>query len=90
MADWTITATTIYCDAVDDAVTLIVNKDGAAKCTGYNKYFKPDKQAAKSIKIRSQRSGRQLECEGMACHRVIQCTDKLFAGEAGRSQEPQP
>ena len=35
MVDWQVTATTIYCDAVDDDVTLLVYKDGSAKCTGY-------------------------------------------------------
>ena len=90
MADWTITATTISCDAVDEEVTLIIDKDGMAKCTGYNRYFKPDKDTARSLKTRSQRSGRQLKCEGLECHRVTQYKENLFAGEAGGSQGRQP
>ena len=38
MTDWEITATTVYCDAVDDEVTLIVYRDGTIKCTGHQKY----------------------------------------------------
>jgi hypothetical protein len=90
MSGWVITATTIYCDAVDDEVTLIIDKDGVAKCTGYNKYFKPNKETAKSLIYKSQRSGRQLRCEGLECHRVSQYTDKLFAREAEPGQEHQP
>ena len=82
MADWVVTATTIYCDAVDDEVTLIINKDGTSKCTGYQKYGKPDKQTSKAIKIKSKQSGKQLRCEGPECHRVTQYRDKLFTEEA--------
>jgi hypothetical protein len=31
VGDWQITATTIYCDAVDDDVTIIVYKDWSTK-----------------------------------------------------------
>jgi hypothetical protein len=76
MADWVLTATTIYCDAVDDEVTLLAYKDGTLKCTGYDKYGKPGKETARGIKIRSQQSGKQLECAGLQCHRLIQYRDK--------------
>jgi hypothetical protein len=32
MVDWQITAATIYCDDVDDEVTVIVNRDGSVRC----------------------------------------------------------
>lgn len=83
MADWMITATTIYCDAVDDEVTLIAHRDGVLKCTGYDRYSKADKETVKSIKIRSKQLGKQLECEGLACQRVTQYRDKLFTEGAG-------
>jgi hypothetical protein len=38
MVDWEITATTIYCKAVDDEVTLLVSADGTCRCTGRQKY----------------------------------------------------
>ena len=79
MVKWVITATTIYCDAVDDEATLMVYKDGMAKCTGYKKYGKPDKEAAKLLKIKSRRSGKQLGCTGPECHRLTQYRDRLMA-----------
>jgi hypothetical protein len=86
MADWVITATTIYCDAVDDEVTLIVHGDGGLKCTGYDKYGTADKGTVKSIKIRGKQLGKQLGCEGLECHRVAQYRDKLFTKEAGAKE----
>jgi hypothetical protein len=83
MADWVVTATTIYCDAVDDEVTLIVSRDGTLKCTGYQKYSKPDKETARALKVKGKRSGKQPRCEGLECKRATQYRDKLFNGEAG-------
>ena len=37
MPGWQITAKTIFCDAVDDEVTVMVYKDGSTRCTGYKK-----------------------------------------------------
>ena len=54
MVDWQITATTIYCDAVDDEVTLGVYKDRSTKCTSYEKYGAPDKDTAKVMKKKSK------------------------------------
>ena len=81
MLNWQVTATTIYCDAVDDEVTILVYKDKSTKCTGYQKYREPDKETAKVIKKKSKQLKRQLECEGPECYRVIQYRDKLFAEE---------
>ncbi len=41
---WQLTAITIYCDAVDDEVTIILHKDGAITCTDYRKYTEPSKE----------------------------------------------
>ena len=83
MVNWMVTATTVYCDAVADEVTVIADKDGALKCTGYTKYYKPDKETSKSIRAKSKQLGKQLECEGLDCYRVTQYQDKLQA-EAGK------
>ncbi|MFQ6122963.1 MAG: hypothetical protein ACE5LA_07925 [Dehalococcoidales bacterium] len=87
MVNWQVTAATIYCDAVDDEVTLIVYKDKSVKCTGYKKYAEPDKETAKVIERKSKQSGRWLECEGLGCHRVIQYRDKLFAEETKKEAQ---
>ena len=84
MVNWQLTATTIYCDAVDDDVTLMVYKDGSAKCVGYKKYREPSKEISKLVKGKSNQLGRKLECEGPECWRVIQYRDNLFAEEAER------
>ena len=81
MVNWQITATTIYCDAVDDEVTLMVYKDESAKCTGYKKYYQPDKEALKLLERKSKQLNRKLKCEGLECYRVVQYREKLFAEE---------
>ncbi|TET67129.1 MAG: hypothetical protein E3J40_03780 [Dehalococcoidia bacterium] len=82
MVNWQVTAATIYCDAVDDEVTLLVYRDGSVKCIGYRKYGEPGKEAAKLLQKKSKQLERRLECQGPECSRVIQYRDKLFAEEA--------
>jgi len=79
--NWQITATTIHCDAVDDEVTLMVYKDGSAKCTGYKKYYQPSQETGKLLGRKGKQLNRRLECEGLECYRVAQYKDKLFAEE---------
>ena len=78
MADWQVTATTIYCDVVDDEVTLIVSADGTVKCTGCQRYLKPGKETDKEMKEKSRRLGRQIECQGLDCFRVAEYKDSLL------------
>jgi len=82
MVNWQVTAATIYCDAVDDEVTLLVYKDESARCIGYQKYGEPSKEVTKFLEKKSKQLKRRLECEGSECSRVIQYRDKLFAEEA--------
>ena len=79
MSGWEITATTIYCDAVEDEVTLVAEKDRTLRCTGYNRYFSPDKDITKSIKRRSEQLKKKLVCEGLDCYRVKSYRDKLYS-----------
>ena len=81
MVNWKVTATTIYCDAVDDEVTIIVNKDGSASCVSFARYGNPDKDIAGLMKKKSQSLNRELRCEGPECSRVTGYRDKLFAEE---------
>ncbi len=81
MVNWQVTSTTIYCNAVDDEVTLLVYKDRSVKCTGYKKYGEPGKEIAKIMERKSKQLKQQLECEGLDCYHVIQYRDKLFAEE---------
>jgi hypothetical protein len=76
--DWEITATTVYCDAVDDEVTLLIYADGTSRCTGRQKYAKPDKETSRAIKNKSRRQGKQLGCSDNDCSRVSQYRDSLL------------
>jgi len=81
MVDWQITAATIYCDAVDDEVTIMVYKDWSVKCTGYDKYSQPGKETASPLKKKGKRLNRQLACQGLQCSRIIQYKEKLLSEE---------
>jgi len=81
MVDWQVTATTIYCDAVDEEVTLLVYRDFSTKCTGYAKYAAPSRELTTRLQKKSQRLGRPLECEGPTCPRVTGYKEKLAAEE---------
>jgi hypothetical protein len=76
--DWQVTATTIYCDAVDDDVTIIVHRDWSTSCTGYRKYLENlGKETAKMLKRKAKRQGRDLRCEGSLDYRVTDYRDRL-------------
>ena len=82
VTDWQVTATTIYCDAVDDDVTLIVDKDWNIRCTGYTRYMTNlDKETSRTLKQKSRRLGRNLKCEGPQDFRVTDYRDRLMAQE---------
>ena len=82
MTDWQVTATTIYCDAVDDNVTLIIDKDWNVQCIGYKKYVtNSDKETAVMLRRKSRRLARNLKCEGPQDFRVTDYRDRLIAEE---------
>jgi hypothetical protein len=76
--DWEITATTVYCDAVDDEVTLLIYADGTSRCTGRQKYINPDKETAQAMKKRSRRLGKLPGCHGDDCPSVKQYRDSIL------------
>jgi hypothetical protein len=78
MVDWEVTATTIYCDDVDDEVTIIVNKNGTAKCTGIQKYAKTNKDALKELKKKSKKMGKSLTCKDKTCQKLPKYRDELM------------
>ena len=82
MVNWQITATTTYCDAEDEEVTLMVYKDWSTKCTGYRKYGEPNREMLNLLEKKSRRLKRRLECTGPECPRVTQYKGKLFSEEA--------
>jgi hypothetical protein len=78
MVDWEVTATTIFCDDVDDEVTIIVNQDGTVKCTGSQKYSKTSKEALKELKKKSKKMGKTLACKDTACSKLPKYRDELM------------
>lgn len=81
MTNWQVTAKTIYCDAVDDEVTVLIYRDFSVRCTGCQKYQSPDQLTRQSIKARQRKSGRRIACEGEGCPRVTAYKDKIQAEE---------
>lgn len=81
MTDWQITAKTIYCDAVDDEVTLLVYKDISIHCTGCKKYNEPDDITRSSIREKSRKLKRPVKCEGEQCPRVNNYKEQILAEE---------
>ena len=83
MTDWQITAKTIYCEAVEDEVTVMVYKNATVRCTGCKKYTEPNAITIGAIKEKSQRLQRPIKCEGESCARVTTYQEAIL------SQEPQ-
>ncbi len=81
MAGWQITAKTIYCDAVDDEVTILVHKNACPRCTGYRKYVQPNGITLRIIKEKTRRLKRSIRCEGEQCPRVNKYQEKIQAEE---------
>ena len=89
MVDWQVTATTIFCDAVADEVTIIMNSDLSVKCTGLVKYA-GDRKARLELVKRSLNLKRVLDCTGIGCARIAEYKQKLQLEEAvkaGRTGE---
>jgi hypothetical protein len=76
--DWEITVTTLFCEDVDDEVTLMVYADGTSKCTGRHKYSSSDKETSRVMKKKSRRLGRLPVCRGDNCPKTKQYRDSIF------------
>jgi hypothetical protein len=81
MTDWQITAKTIFCDAVDDEVTVIVQRDGSTTCTGFKKYTQPNDITRKLAAQKSKRLKRPIKCESEPCSRTNQYKENIMAEE---------
>jgi len=76
MVDWQVTATTVFCDAVHDEVTILIYPDWSVKCTGMEKYT-ADREAGITLIRRSLELRKVLECKGIGCPNVTAYKDKL-------------
>jgi hypothetical protein len=82
MTEWQTTAKTIYCDAVDDEVTILVFKDFAVHCTGYKKYSELNDVTLNIIKAKSSKLKHPVKCEGEGCPRVLGYKEKIRAEDS--------
>lgn len=83
MVDWSLTETTMYCEALGMYVAIVVFEDGQVQCSGHKKYFgKPVRPSYE--KGRSRGKGKEnLRCEGLECERVTAYRNKILSEEAG-------
>ena len=81
MVNWQITAKTIYCEAVDDEVTLVVSRDASARCTGCHKYIAPNAITLRLVRGKTRRLKRNIKCEGEGCPRITDYKNKILAEE---------
>ena len=72
--DWELTATTVFCEAVNDEVTMMVYADGTCKCTGSRKY-------AATGKAKRQKNKKGDACSEVDCLTLIKYRDRLLKGE---------
>jgi hypothetical protein len=79
MTDWQITAKTIFCEAVDDEVTVVVLRSGTVHCTGYRKYEQPNDITRTLVKEKTHRLKRAVKCEGEDCPRVTGYKNQILA-----------
>ncbi len=82
MTGWQITAKTIFCDAVDDEVTVLVYKDGSAHCTGYQKYTQPNDVTRSLVKKKNRLLKKPIQCQGEQCSKVTQYKEKTLAEDS--------
>jgi hypothetical protein len=82
MTNWQITAKTIFCDSVDDEVTLMVYKNGSVHCTGCQKYNQPNSITLQLIREKTRRLKRPIKCEGEPCPRLTVYQQKILSEEA--------
>ena len=80
MSNWQTTAKTIFCDAVDDEVTVMVYKDNSVRCTGCKKYTEPNDITRKLVTEKNQQLKRLIKCEGEGCPRVTGYKTQYFGG----------
>jgi len=84
MSNWQTTAKTIFCDAVDDEVTVMIYKDLSVRCTGFKKYTQPNEITVQLVKFKNKQLAHPVKCEGEGCPRVAAYKAGILAEEAGR------
>jgi hypothetical protein len=79
--NWQITATTLQCEYVGDAVTIMVDKDWTTRCTWYRRY-KQKATENKKQKFEKAINTKIENCRGTECPLAINYRDKLIQQES--------
>jgi hypothetical protein len=82
MVDWQLTATTIYCDAVQEEVTIFIHKDWSPACTGFNQNTGTSGQQSKDAPVDTAASNSKKGCTGLPCKITTDYINKLMAEES--------
>ncbi|MDD2251472.1 MAG: hypothetical protein WCS74_01465 [Dehalococcoidales bacterium] len=80
MVDWQITATTIYCDAVRDEVTIFVYRDGSLGCTGFGQNPGKENKSPQNIEAEYKHPIKP-GCLGLPCDYTTGYRAKLMSEE---------
>ena len=79
--NWQVTATTLQCEYVGDAVTIMVDKDWTTRCAWYHRYkqkaLEDGKKFDRVIKMKI------AKCLGHECPLALKYRDKLIQDEFG-------
>jgi len=81
MVDWQLTATTIYCDTVQDEVTIFVYRDGSLGCTGFGHNGEKGNQNARKPDAACPESTIKPGCVGLPCKHTTEYRNILLAEE---------
>ena len=84
--NWQITATTIQCGYVDEAVAIMVNGDWTTRCVWYGRYKEKSSGENKQKFDKTTRS-KIAKCLGPECPLAKEYRDKLIKEEPGTQEE---
>jgi len=82
MSSWQVTATTIHCEWVGEDVTVMIYKNGSAKCTGQSKFFETiAKGKSKLVEGKGNKVDLKLKCIYPSICGLTNYKDKILAEE---------
>jgi hypothetical protein len=88
VVDWQMTATSIYCEAVDDDVTIMVDKDWNTSCTGNQRYGESiSRETASMLQKKGRKMRRELKCTRLANCGATLYRDRLMAEEKNSADQ---
>jgi hypothetical protein len=81
---WQVTAATVYCDIVNDYVTIMVYGDWSSKCTWFNTNKDLTTKHPKQKNSKDIKDGVK-KCQGPDCKHIKGYRDKLILEEIGKA-----